>query len=103
MSKRVALFAVVMLVVAAILPAWASDAIKINGTVTKQGGDTITVTVDTNSVDVTLLPTTKYTVRGKAVKREDLLVGDTVSAAVTKVGAQWQASVVKITHPKKKP
>jgi len=90
-------------VVAAILPAWASDAIKINGTVTKQGGDTITVTVDTNSVDVTLLPTTKYMVGAKVVKREDLSVGDAVVASVVKAGPQWQASLVKITHPKKKP
>jgi hypothetical protein len=104
MSKRAAWgIVLVMLVAAAILPAWASDAIKISGTVTKQGGDAITVTVETTSVDVTLLPTTKYMVGARPAKREDLMVGDAVAATVVKVGPQWQASLVKITHPKKKP
>jgi len=49
------------------------------------------------------LPTTKYMVGAKVVKREDLSVGDAVVASVVKAGPQWQASLVKITHPKKKP
>jgi hypothetical protein len=89
----------VVLVAAA---AWAVDSIIIGGTVTKMAGDTITVTVETNSVDVVLLPTTKYVVGAKPAQRSDLMLGDTVAATVLRVGKDWQAQKVKITHPKKK-
>jgi len=107
MSKRAAwmVMVAVMLVIftAVVASASANDAIKINGNVTKLGGDTITVTVETTSVDVTLLPTTKYMVGARPAKRDDLMLGDAVVATVVKAGPQWQASLVKITHPKKKP
>jgi len=102
MSRRVAWMVVAAMLVA-VAAAWASDATGITGTVTKMSGDVITVTVETTSVDVALLPTTKYKVGAKVATRGDLMVGDSVLATVVKVGPRWQAQVVKITHPKKKP
>lgn len=79
----------------------AKDIVHITGNLSKLSGDAVTVSIDTNSVDVMLTPATKYFLGTRPGKREDMQVGDMVDVSALKVDGKWQADRVKYTHPKK--
>jgi hypothetical protein len=79
----------------------AKDIVHITGNLSKLSADAVTVSIDTNSVDVVLTPATKYFLGARPGKREDMLVGDTVDVSALKVDGKWQADRVKYMHPKK--
>ncbi len=98
-ARRVAMAMMLLTTMAAM--AVPVDTVHITGNVTKLAADKVTVSVESNSVDVSLTATTKYFLGARAAKRDDLQVGDKVDVAAEKINGEWQAARVKFTHPKK--
>jgi hypothetical protein len=99
MAGRVAMAMVLLTAVVAM--AVPVDTVHIAGNVSALVADKLTVSIESNSVDVMLLPTTKYFLGVKPGKREDVQVGDKVDVSAEKVNGEWQAERVKYTHVKK--
>jgi hypothetical protein len=98
-ARRIAMAMVLLTAVAAM--AVPVDTVHIAGNVSALVADKLTVSIESNSVDVMLLPTTKYFLGARPGKREDVQVGDKVDVAAEKVNGEWQAERVKYTHVKK--
>jgi hypothetical protein len=98
-ARRIAMAMVLLTAVAAM--AVPVDTVHIAGNVSALVADKLTVSIESNSVDVMLLPTTKYFSGARPGKREDVQVGDKVDVAAEKVNGEWQAQRVKYTHVKK--
>ena len=98
-ARRIAM-AMVLLTAAAAM-AVPVDTVHIAGNVSALAADKLTVSIESNSVDVMLTPATKYFLGARPGKREDMQVGDMVDVSALKVDGKWQADRVKYTHPKK--